>query len=141
LIRGNPGRRPIRHEPEPAIPAQCPEPLPHVTGLAADEWRRVGPELYRLGLLTVLDTSAFAAYCIAYGRWHLAEQMLAEAGAFTAKGSTGNTVVNPLLKIAAQAARDLIRLGNEFGLTPSARARVAAGRMPEERSKWGDLLA
>jgi phage terminase small subunit len=35
-------------------------------------------------------------------------------------------VVSPLLKIAMQAARDLIKFGNEFGLTPSARAHVAA---------------
>jgi phage terminase small subunit len=49
-------------------------------------------------------------------------------------------VANPLLKIAAQAARDLIRFGTEFGLTLSARARVAAG-ITQVPSKFGDLLA
>jgi len=140
LIRGNPGRRPLRREPEPACAPKCPEPPPHVTEHGADEWRRTGPELHRLGLLSVLDMSAFEAYCIAYGRWRKAEEELVDAE-LVVPGSTENRVANPLLKIATRAARDLIRFGSEFGLTPSARARVAAGRVFPEDSKFGDLLA
>jgi P27 family predicted phage terminase small subunit len=85
-----------------------------VTGYAAEEWRRIGPELHRLGLLTVADTSVFEGYCITYGRWRELEEQLAGAE-LTVPGSTGNQVINPLLKAAAQAARDVIRFSNEFG--------------------------
>jgi P27 family predicted phage terminase small subunit len=81
----------------------------------------------------------FAAYCAAYGRWRLAEEMLAGAELLV-DGSAGNRVPNPLIKIAQQAARDLIKFGNEFGLTPSSRARVRAG-VPEDHGKFSGLLA
>ena len=126
LMRGNPGKRPInRGELRPTSAPTCPDPPGFVTGYAADEWRRVAPELHRNGLLTVLDETIFAVYCVTYGRWRLAEEMLA-AEDLVAAGSTRNKVVNPILRIAVEAARDVIRYGNEFGLTPSARARVRA---------------
>jgi phage terminase small subunit len=57
-------------------------------------------------------------------------------------GSNNNKVVNPLIKIAEMSARDLIRFGNEFGLTPSSRARVrAAGDPTAAPSKFHGLLA
>jgi phage terminase small subunit len=69
LIRGNPGHSRLRPEPEPPRLPECPEPHAHVTGYAAEDWRRIGPELHQLGLLTVADTSVFEGYCITYGRW------------------------------------------------------------------------
>jgi P27 family predicted phage terminase small subunit len=108
---------------------------------AVHEWRRIGPELWRLGLLTVLDETGFACYCQSYGLWRLAEERLSKEADLVVRGTTrSNRVPNPFLKIAAQAARDLIRFSAEFGMTPSARARVAAG-YDASKSKFGDLLA
>src|SRR5215467_8333583 len=39
----------------------CPEPPRFVTGYASDEWWRVAPELWRLGLLRLTDTAPLAA--------------------------------------------------------------------------------
>jgi P27 family predicted phage terminase small subunit len=138
LLRGNPGCRPIKPEPQPRSTKECPPPPAHLSEYAVREWQRVGPELHRLGLLTVLDETSFAAYCQSYGLWRMAEERLAQEDLMVP--GERHDVANPLLKIAAQAARDLIRLGTEFGLTPSARARVAAG-IGAEPSKFGDLLA
>jgi phage terminase small subunit len=67
------------------------------------------------------------------------ERMAAED--FVVRGER-HGVPHPLLKIGAQAARDLIRFGSEFALTPSSRARAAAGLPPNNPpSKFGDLLA
>jgi P27 family predicted phage terminase small subunit len=141
LLRGNPGCRPIKPEPMPRSASKCPAPPAHLSEYAAHEWRRFAPELYRLGLLTILDETSFAAYCSAYALWRAAEERLSKED-LVAPGSERNKVVNPVLKIASQAARDLIRFGTEFGLTPSARARVAAGMPPASSpSKFGDLLS
>jgi P27 family predicted phage terminase small subunit len=138
LLRGNPGRRKLHDDLEPASAPQCPAPPDHLSRHAAAEWRRVAPELHQLGLLSVLDEASFACYCSAYGLWRQAEEALAE-GFITAPGSEKNTVVNPLLKIATQAARDTIRFGNEFGLSPASRSRVAM-RAASAPSKFEGLL-
>jgi P27 family predicted phage terminase small subunit len=140
VLRGNPSRRPLPREPQPRSASKCPAAPEHLSEYAKDEWRRVSPELHALGLLTILDESTFAAYCSAYGVWRLAEERLAHEDLLS-PGSERNMVPNPLLRISAQAARDLIKFGSEFGLTPSARARVAAGMPPAPPSKFGDLIA
>jgi phage terminase small subunit len=51
LLRGNPGRRKIRREPQPTIPESMPSPPPFLAPYAQDEWWTTGPELHRLRLL------------------------------------------------------------------------------------------
>jgi P27 family predicted phage terminase small subunit len=139
LIRGNPGKRKLPKEPQPASSPRCPEPPDYVTGAAADEWKRVGPQLHALGLLTLVDLSAFAVYCISFARWKLAEGLL-EGQPLVVGGYNENPVVNPLVRVAGQAARDTVRFAAEFGMTPSSRAGVSAAGKPFP-SKFGDLLA
>jgi P27 family predicted phage terminase small subunit len=139
LLRGNPNKRPIPREPQPQSAKKFPSPPAFLSEYAVYEWNRIGPELWQLGLLTVLDETSFAAYCQSYGLWRLAEERLSRED-LVAPGSERNKVINPLQKIATQAARDLIRFGSEFALTPSSRARVAAGMPPHQPSKFGDLL-
>jgi phage terminase small subunit len=48
---------------------------------------------------------------------------------------------NPLVAIAANAANDMLRFAGEFGLTPLARSRIAAGGGYEPPpSKFDGLL-
>jgi len=91
----------------------------------------VGPELAACGVLTALDRAAFAAYCQAYGRWRQAEEALAlfaekdtATKGITIKTTNGNVIQNPLVGVASKAMADMVRYGNELGLTPSSRARV-----------------
>jgi P27 family predicted phage terminase small subunit len=141
-LRGNPSRRPLRSGPQPARTEEQPEPLSFLSEDAKGEWRRLAPELHRLGLLTVLDHTAFGAYCMSFARWVAADRQLESEG-LLATGSMGNVVAHPLFKIAVQSARDMIRIGSEFGLTPCGRTRLAAGgyTSPDPPSKFGDLLA
>jgi P27 family predicted phage terminase small subunit len=93
--------------------------------------------------LTILDHAIFGAYCASYGRWAEAERLLETEG-LLAKGSTGNTVVHPLVKIATQAARDVCRYAAEFGMSPCARARMRASWTPPDGGgprKFDGLLA
>ena len=148
LLRGNPGKRPIKPEPKPAVPEKLPEPPAFLSEDAVNEWWRVVPELHALGLLTVLDSSPLAAYCEAYSRWITAVRLLTVMAAtdpdtkgLTVMGSSGSPLINPLVKIARCAAIDMVRFAAEFGLTPLARTHLDAPGRPSGPSKFDGLLA
>jgi P27 family predicted phage terminase small subunit len=119
-----------------------------LSGYAADEWWRVAPELHRLGLLSVLDVSPFAAYCVAYHRWRTAEEALASmaekdalTGGLLVKRADGNAAQNPLVRVAANAAQAMVDFAGHFGMSPAARARISAGVWHEPPSgKFDGLL-
>jgi len=149
LLRGNPGKRPIRPEPQPLRTEQVPDAPNFLTGYARDEWDRVAPELHRIGLLTVLDIAALAAYCVAYATWRTAEETLNEVAnrdpvmhGLIVKTRAGGVMQNPLVLTARQAANDMVRYASEFGMTAAARARIAAGVYREPQGgKFDGLLA
>jgi P27 family predicted phage terminase small subunit len=153
LLRGNPGKRAIRPEPEPLPVEDAPAALRILRGDALDEWKRVTKELQRLRMLTVVDLHPLAAYCQACGRWMTASDTLARMAdadpvthGLMVKGSLGNPIQNPLVKIADRAAADMVRYAAEFGFTPVARTRIAAGNGgsgegDERPSKFSGLLA
>jgi P27 family predicted phage terminase small subunit len=149
LLRGNPGRRPIRGLFDPPQPPEPPEPPPFLKGYALEEWRRVAPGLTLFGLLTELDVTPLAAYCMAYEHWRTAEEMLKQladadprAHALLIKGSKGQPRSNPLIQIAREAANDMIRCASEFGFSPAARSRIALGPFAQPPSgKFTGLIA
>lgn len=147
VLRGNPGRRPIPAEPQLSKPPQCPEPPEHLDEYARDEWRLVAPELFRLGLLTVADISSLAAYCYSYGQWKEAALTLKKLAAndpvmHGLLVKRENAVVqNPLVYIARKAAAEMVRYASEFGFTPAARSRIAAGVADQTPRKFAGLLA
>ncbi len=147
LLQGNPGCRPInQNEPQPSRPQ--PTPPEHLSADARVEWDRMVEEVYNLGLLTVVDVMGFAAYCQAYGRWVVAERMLARVAALDPqsnglliRSANGNPIPNPLIWVASNALRDMVRYAAEFGFTPAARTRIAvAAQSPESSSKFAGLL-
>ena len=91
-------------------------------------------ELYRLGLLTVVDVHMLAAYCEAYKTWRTAVEALSAMAARDPVSAgllvnpAGSAIQNPLFLTMRQSANDMLRYAGEFGLTPVARARLAAGR-------------
>ena len=107
--------------PEPSTPT-CPA---HLTTAARAEWKRIVPELERLGLLTRLDRAALSLYCVAYGRWAEAEKQAAVLG-MVVKTKAGSLIQNPYLGIANRAAKQMHELLVEFGMSPSSRTRVSA---------------
>jgi P27 family predicted phage terminase small subunit len=116
---------------------QPPMPPSYLKELAAEEWQRVAPELWRLGLLTMLDIAALAVYCAAFARWRRAIELLA-AQKMTIVTDTGLRT-HPLVTIANVTARDMTKFGAAFGLSPAARHQL--GGVEPSGSKFEGLLA
>lgn len=93
---------------------------------AKNEWTRLAPSLEKMGLLTMMDVQAFAAYCQAYAKWKEAEQKIEEEGA-TFETQTGYISPSPWVSIARAERKAMKEQGALFGLTPSDRSRIIAG--------------
>ncbi len=157
--KGNPGKRPIGEWVAPAKLSAVPPPPPHLDAIAADEWRRLAPELTTLGTLTAFDRGAFVAYCQSWSTYLQAEKHIQASG--KRKGAygglmlataAGNMIQSPMVGIRNVALRDMIRYAAEFGMTPAARARVqdaapgaaaaaARGKKPAQAGKGESYFA
>ena len=140
ILHGNPGKRPLpTNEPKPPpLAPKCPAWL-HKD--AKKEWKRIAPQLERLGLLSELDMAALAGYCQSYARYKEAEELIAKHGTtyeIHERNRDGSLKCNkqgePILR--SMQARPEVSIANksllqirsfcaEFGLTPSARARMS----------------
>ena len=130
-LEGNPGLRKLpEHELEP--PLNMPVMPAHFCADAKEEWERICPGLNHMGILTLVDCNALAAYCTAYAlwaqSWRAINGMTKEGvlgSGLMIKTTNGNMIQNPLVGTANKAAREMVRFASEFGLTPAARARIA----------------
>lgn len=126
LLEGNRGKRKLKPEPRPLpITPDAPDFLGPEAGM---EWRRVVPELERMGLMTLIDGAALAGYCQSYARWIECEKVITDEGfsyeTFSAQG--GRMVrARPEVRMG-QAYLDAVRkFATEFGFTPASRSRVS----------------
>jgi P27 family predicted phage terminase small subunit len=126
ILAGKPGHHPLNlREPQPAIPTELPEPPLPLSRDARREWVRTGGLLLRARVLTEADLTAFAAYCVVYGRWVEAEGNVRRRGLMVpAKPRSRNLVQNPFLSIANKSLQQMLRLLAEFGMSPSTRTRI-----------------
>jgi len=144
LLHGNPSKIPMgkfTNEPKPKIPSKFPDPPPLLTKnkIAKREWRRVGPELYELGLLTELEINLFATYCLEYSGFMEAleyldiEGLIIETPKYESpkKDKAGNELPIPMSKkpspwisIRDQRAKAMRQCMNELGMNPSSRSRL-----------------
>ena len=131
---GNPGKRGYNHA-EPVPPEGLPDCPPHLSALAREEWERVAAVLHEMGVLTVVDRAALAAYCQSYARWAEAEEML-KATPVMLKTPSGYVQQSPWLSVANKQLELMGRYMAELGITPASRSRVAAYAAAESRSPY-----
>lgn len=134
-----------RREPKPA--AKVPEPPEEIRldPLALAEWNRVGGQLYALGIISDVDRATFSAYCFAWSRYISAERAIAQeratdrrrrkrnrigADGLLTRGSRGNLVQNPAVRIVNEAGRQLRTLADALGMTPSGRSKIKVDTAP-----------
>ena len=110
------------NEPKPEVSEpKCPVWLKDRSAKA--HWKRLVKELVLIDVLTVVDGDALARLCITYSRFIEAQTMLSEEGQVI-ESEKGGQIRSPWSKIAEITGAQLLRLEQEFGLTPSSRARV-----------------
>lgn len=127
LIEGNRGKRRIPTTPMP--PPACPAAPKGMGAVALAEWKRVVPQLDSLGLLTGLDVTGLRFYCEAYARKLEAQRHINEEG--VVRDGQFGPVKNPAVQVAKDAAAEVRAWCSEFGMTPSARARMV---LPDEKN-------
>ena len=146
LLRGNPSKKSAAEllddfNPEVEIPSAPKWIWPE----ARKEWRRLGAELERYGLISKLDRAALVLYCQAWAKLVWAETMLsramataeekrleAEAAGEVWKGGDGIMVPIPNgalvyshhWVVQRRAAQEVHWYLQSFGLSPASRGRV-----------------
>jgi P27 family predicted phage terminase small subunit len=153
LLRGNPGKRAVNRD-EPKPDPKAPGMPVWLSNEARAEWRRVVPELERLGLSAKVDRAALAAYCETWATFVAAERLIHEKGLLIMRvieevtGSDGNVLElhvsptkNPAVIIARDAAAQVRAFCSEFGLTPSARTRLQMPEAEDGDDGFGALLS
>jgi P27 family predicted phage terminase small subunit len=130
LLEGNPGKQKLnRGEPMPDSPATIPKPPKRLLPEAKKEWKRLAPAMVALGLLTEVDTSAFAELCQNYAYYLAADKAILEMGTQgpieMQKAPSGYMQQHPLLSLRKQYYETWRKGLADFGLTPASRARIS----------------
>jgi len=141
IAKGNPGKRALNHN-EPKPPTGEPKMPKGLSLSARREWKEIVAELMKLGVLTVVDGKALAAYCECFALWEQARKEIKENGltfkitavtkvkvedASAVPNYEERVIVlgikrNPAVAIAFEALRAMKSYLIEFGLTPASRS-------------------
>ncbi|MCB2082026.1 MAG: phage terminase small subunit P27 family [Rickettsiales bacterium] len=147
VLEGNPGKRRLPKELVPDEKLQhvsAPKPPNSLNKQAKNEWRRLAPQLYALGLLQELDYTALEMYCETFVVWRHALNEMDRIGIIVMHPVTGSPMVNPYYTVAQKCQRDMLQILREFGMTPVSRTRIAENMQPPPKtnkpSVWDDLI-
>lgn len=127
-LAGNPGKRPFNdNEPQPerVAPAR-PRGLPKG---AKAFWDAHAEKLERLGILTEVDGPAFTMMA---RHWDIATQAAKqiEQDGLVVDDINDTVRKHPLLQVWRENSAAFLRYATQFGLTPSARARLEVPEPP-----------
>jgi P27 family predicted phage terminase small subunit len=142
VLEGNPAKRPLPIG-EPAIKGGMPKPPGGLDVEARAEWKRIEATLGAAGLITPADRAMVTVWCVTWSRWLGAEAQVRKKGTVVLNARTGEPQENPYLKIADKAADRLLRIAEQYGMTASARVRLAwrpKTKKEAQQSKWKGLL-
>ena len=142
LFQGNPGKRPLNLADGVNPPIEVPDPPKWLSRPGLKEWRRISAELADLGLIAKIDMASLATYCQTWGDLYELEMAFAAqkrliearvdkderdvkvAGVYFQKTPTGFMRESALHRKIVEMRNELDRYAKNFGLNPSARARV-----------------
>lgn len=128
LLEGNPGKRALpKNEPTPPIAAGEIEPPRLLQGNALAAWQRLAPILQGMQVLSVADLEKLAMGCEALGDYLDLRARIKKVGrVYSTLTVTGSRVYRPRPEVAmaTDAWKKASSILSEYGLSPSARAKV-----------------
>jgi P27 family predicted phage terminase small subunit len=119
---------------------------------ARNEWKRLAPRLYAMGLLNPNYRADFANFCQSWGMLVDVENKLKElnkkalesggdsSNAYLLRTQAGNVIISPLLSIRHRLQEQVHTLGCQFGLTPVSRGQINLVPILEEEDPMEKLL-
>jgi P27 family predicted phage terminase small subunit len=127
---------------EPKIPVGVPVMPAHLDGYAAAEWARQIPLLTQMRVLTIADIGALEILCLAYAEYREANDELKLGTTYETTTQTGDVMIRPRPEVMMRndAFRRYRAMLVEFGLTPSARAKVSAAGEEEKESDFAAFM-
>lgn len=141
LLHGSPGKRPEREQPKP-VKGALKKPA-WVKGRAAQQWRRLAPQLEQSGTFAPTDTHALGLLCQAMADYlKHSETLETEGYTYTAKTNAGAELirVRPEAVLAERAWRRCAMMMRQFGLTPTTRAHAELAPEDDVDDETGDLF-
>ena len=129
---------------EPAAEIGQPAMPSWVTDDAVAVWSQVCSHLSSLGVLATTDGNAIGRYCVLLVRWVSAVRFLEKYGeSYPVTSRSGDSVTTvfrqfPQAATATKLATLLLRLEQEFGMTPASRANISVPHTeaPDDKARF-----
>lgn len=97
--------------------------------------------LNQSGMITILDVQTITRYCDVFDKWLHYRDMVTKSPMVKVKTPMGERIEqNPALNAYMNLARELLKLEQQFGMTPSARASIGAVKKPADEKSPEEKL-
>ena len=131
IAKGNPGKRQLnKQEPKPETDGI--EPPAWVTGVSLKKWHEIVPKLIAMGVMTNADIEAIARYCTMHEHYvKYLDQVRRGLDVLVIRDEKGKVKYmqsTPAATMVTKLAQSMLRIEQEFGLTPSARTGIVADK-------------
>lgn len=131
LLKGSPSHH-RKNKLEPLPDKDAITPPEYLAGASLAKWNQVLPGLIATGVVTNADVETLARYCTMYEAWLQCLRQIRRAGDWFAVYDKSGKMVNakstPSALMLVKLAAGLLRIEQEFGMTPSARGNIVANK-------------
>lgn len=132
-LRGNPGKRTRRTEPE--IDASVPTPPSHLDKTAVAEWDRITSLMSNAGMMSPVYRALLSSYCQTYSDWvQLSEQVKTRER--WRESDKGYPFEDPMWIRVGALRKELDKQSEKIGITPVMLSRVhVIGKTKQKQTK------
>ncbi len=115
-----------------------------MTGVAREKWDNVVPKLLGMGVMTNADVDTIARYCTMHEQFvKYLDQCRRGLDVLVIRDDAGKVKYmqsTPAATMMTKLAASMLRIEQEFGLTPSARSGLS-GTKPQEQDELSAFFA